>query len=377
MLLQLPEHTIPKYEEKRKSMIRKVDVKNKFVSMFDPKTGFYMRSGIIENGKDTGVDPFMTSFPELIDVGVMGWCCHGVSGLCMKSGVQCYQDGLHTKAENMSLENFKRIVDECKGKTFQFALGGRGDVDQHENFEEILKYCRENEIVPNFTSSGLGFNEKIVSLCKEYCGAVAISWYRQTHTINAIKMLLDAGVKTNIHYVLGNNSIDEAIDRLEKNDFPDGINAVIFLLHKPVGLGQSSNCLKNDDPRVHRFFELVDQGHFKFKIGFDSCSIPGLLNHTKQINHASMDTCEGARWSCYITSDMKMLPCSFDNQDLRWAYDISNDTIQNAWNSAQFEAFRNHFRNSCPNCKCRSECRGGCPIRSEIVLCDSKDKWLQ
>ena len=52
-------------------MIRKVDVKNKFVSMFDPKTGFYMRSGIIENGKDTGVDPFMTSFPELIDVVVM------------------------------------------------------------------------------------------------------------------------------------------------------------------------------------------------------------------------------------------------------------------------------------------------------------------
>ena len=377
MLSQLPEHTISKPEEKRKSMIRKVDVKNKFVSMFDPKTGFYMRSGIIENGKDTGEDPFMTSFPELIDVGVMGWCCHGVSGLCMKSGVQCYQDGLHTKAENMSLENFKRIVDECKGKTFQFALGGRGDVDQHENFEDILIYCRENEIVPNFTSSGLGFNEKIVSLCKEYCGAVAISWYRQTHTINAIKMLLDAGVKTNIHYVLGNNSIDEAIDRLEKNDFPDGINAVIFLLHKPVGLGQSSNCLKNDDPRVHRFFELVDQGHFKFKIGFDSCSIPGLLNHTKQINHARMDTCEGARWSCYITSDMKMLPCSFDNQDLRWAYDISNDTIQNAWNSAQFEDFRNHFRNSCPNCKCRSECRGGCPIRSEIVLCDSKDKWLQ
>ena len=111
MLLQLTEHTISKPEEKRKSMIRKVDVKNKFVSMFDPKTGFYMRSGIIENGKDTGVDPFMTSFPELIDVGVMGWCCHGVSGLCMKSGVQCYQDGLHTKAENMSLENFKRIVD--------------------------------------------------------------------------------------------------------------------------------------------------------------------------------------------------------------------------------------------------------------------------
>ena len=66
-------------------------------------------------------------------------------------------------------------------------------------------------IVPNFTSSGLGFNEKIVSLCKEYCGAVAISWYRSEYTQKAIDMLVSAGVTTNIHYVFGRNSIDEAI----------------------------------------------------------------------------------------------------------------------------------------------------------------------
>ena len=57
-------------------MLKKIDRKNRFVSMFDPKTGFYARSGVIdENGKDTGVDPFMTSYPELIDVGVMGTLC--------------------------------------------------------------------------------------------------------------------------------------------------------------------------------------------------------------------------------------------------------------------------------------------------------------
>lgn len=153
-------------------MLKKIDRKNRFVSMFDPKTGFYARSGVIdENGKDTGVDPFMTSYPELIDVGVMGHCVHGASGLCLKSGVQCYQNGLKTHHPNMSLENFKRIVDECKGKTFQLALGGRGDVDQHENFAEILQYCRENNIVPNFTSSGLGFTNLF-----PYAKSIAAQW---------------------------------------------------------------------------------------------------------------------------------------------------------------------------------------------------------
>lgn len=104
-------------------MIKKVDRKNRFVAMFNPTTGFYARSGVIdENGHDTGVDPFMTAFPELIDVGVMGHCVHGASGLCFKSGVQCYQNGLKTKEPNMTLENFKRIVDECRGKHFSLRL---------------------------------------------------------------------------------------------------------------------------------------------------------------------------------------------------------------------------------------------------------------
>lgn len=358
-------------------MIKYIDRENKFIEFFNPKNGFYARSGVIdEDGNDTGEDPFMRQFPSLIDVGVMGHCIHGSGGLCIKSGVQCYQNGLETKSPNMTLDDFKRIVDECKGKTFQFALGGRGDVDQHENFADMLIYCRENKIVPNFTSSGLGFTEEIVQLCKEYCGAVAISWYRQSYTTKAIQMLLDAGIKTNIHYVLGNNSIDEAIQRLKTNDLPTGINAIIFLLHKPVGLGSEENVLHINNPRVAEFFNIVDTYNFDFKIGFDSCSIPAILNLTNNIDKDSIDTCEGGRYSMYITSDMKALPCSFDNQELRWAYDISNDTIQNAWNSPQFKDFRNHMRNACPKCNKRNFCMGGCPIRPQIVMCDRKEKTI-
>lgn len=40
--------------------------------------------------------------------------------------------------------------------------------------------------------------------------------------------LIKANVKTNVHYVLGNNSVNEALDRLKKNDFPERINVVIF-----------------------------------------------------------------------------------------------------------------------------------------------------
>ncbi len=48
-------------------MIKKIDKKNKFISIFNPQTGFYVRSGVIENGEDTGVDPFMSSLRRCIN----------------------------------------------------------------------------------------------------------------------------------------------------------------------------------------------------------------------------------------------------------------------------------------------------------------------
>lgn len=355
---------------------KKVDKKNRFVSMFNTESGEYIRTGVLDaDGKDTDVDPFMTSFPELIDIGIMGHCIHAKTGLCYGAGIQCYQDGLNVCHPNMTLDNYKKIIDECKGKTFQVALGGRGDPNMHENFEEILKYTRENGIVPNFTTSGLQLTKKTAEICKEYCGAVAVSWHNHPYTFEAIKTLIAAGVKTNIHFVLSDQTIKDANLRLSLGgDFPEGINAIVFLLHKPVGLGEESNMLRMGDDRLKRFFEYVDRMNYPFKIGFDSCTVPGILNFTKNVDRQSIDTCEGGRWSCYISSDMKMMPCSFDNQDLKWAYDISEDTILNAWNSPQFEDFRNYFRCSCPDCKDRAACMGGCPIKNQIVLCNRSER---
>lgn len=99
---------------------------------------------------------------------------------------------------NMAVEDFRAIAEQSRGKCNWFVLEGRDDPDQHESFEKIWKICRENEIVSNSTTSGYGMTKEIAALCKEYCGAVAMSWYRSKYTLNAILMLLDAGVKTNI-----------------------------------------------------------------------------------------------------------------------------------------------------------------------------------
>jgi radical SAM protein with 4Fe4S-binding SPASM domain len=126
---------------------------------------------------------------------------------------------------------------------------------------------------------------------------------------------------------------------------------------------------------VARFFELVDAPH-PFKVGMDSCTVPGAIRNCRTILHESLDTCEGGRFSCYIGPDMVMVPCSFD-QERRYEVQLRGEggtTIEDAWNSAPFEAFRDRMRGACPGCGMWELCMGGCPLMPQVVLCDSGDR---
>lgn len=355
-------------------MITVHDKKYRYFSVFNEENGTGIRGNTYDEfGKDTGKDPFMGSFPELLDVGIMGSCAHGKSGLCLKSGVECYQDGIGIFEEDMSFEKFRSIIDECKGRTFQVALGGRGDPDMHENIVDIMRYARENGVVPNFTTSGFGLKESLLPAIKDYCGAVAVSWYRNKYTIKALKMLIDYGIKTNIHYCLSKSTIDEAISLIENKSYPKGVNRIIFLLHKPVGLGTFSNVLNADDERVKRFFSMFDNEETADKAGFDSCSVPALINFTSKLDPVCIEACEAGRFSAYVSPDYKLYPCSFE-KDPYYSVPLECGGIEKAWNSKCFEEFRQRQRNKCTDCPKYEHCLAGCPIIPEITICKSKHK---
>jgi radical SAM protein with 4Fe4S-binding SPASM domain len=367
------------------------DAAGHFRSWFNPANGYYLRTGILdERSSDTGAEPFRASFPHLLDIGIMGHCVHGLSGLCEQDGFDCYQDGAHISQPNMSIQDFESIAGQCQGKVFQFALGGRGDPDMHESFEAILSAARERGIVPSLTTSGWLLTPEKAALIKKYCGAAAVSWYGRPYTLKAIELLLGRGVKTNIHYVLSSSTISQAIELMQSYGFPQGINRVIFLLYKPVGTdpgpgrlqagrrprgasAMSPNILKPGDPRVAEFFRLVNQPGNIPLVGFDSCCVPALIHYCGNIDPACYDACEAARFSAYITPDLNMLPCSF-GQRQAWAVSLHSHSIADAWESLAFESFRASMHGRCPACPKKTICLGGCPIRPEIVLCADRQR---
>lgn len=339
------------------------DKKYNFWELFNEQNGTLIRSNVYGSKEN----PFMRSFPELIDVGIMGKCVFGGKGVCEAAGVDCYQKGAESKKDNMRLVDYKTIVEEANGKTFQIALGGAGDPNKHSNFGDILRITRENKIVPNLTTSGINMTDEEIGLMKKYCGAVAVSYYsrllngRETNeqTVSAISKLRDI-VPTNIHYIISKDSIEEAIYRMDNDIWVEGINAIIFLLYKPVGFGKAE---KTNISREHMdtFMKSALEKNHPYRVGFDTCFTPIILDYDEYFEIESIDSCEAARFSMYIDSEMFAYPCSFDNQKGKYKISLKQASIQEVWNSTIFNQFRNQ-ESSCCDCKNYGLCRGGCGL---------------
>lgn len=349
-------------------MIIYEDKKYNFIEYFNPQNGFLIRSDIIGQ---KGITPNLRSYPELIDVGIMGHCHVAKLGICKNAGIDCYQKAKLKTSANMSLSNYEQILKESQGKTFQIALGGAGDPNKHEQFEKILKITRKYDIVPNLTTSGIYLTDEEIKLIKEYCGASAISFYSSLddqqaesniETITSIKRLISAGCTTNIHFVLSSKTIEEVIIRLKNNLFPKGINAVVFILYKSAGFGQENKILKFDNKYFQEFLELINTSKFDFKIGFDTCCTPALLHQCKNIPIESLDFCEAARFSMYIDSEMNAYPCSFDCSTNKYRVSLINNSIKGVWNSEVFQTFRDKQENSCLRNECKKYCSGKCSL---------------
>ena len=340
-----------------------------FFEIFNEENGTLFRSDI------NGVDPVMRSFPELLDVGIMGHCNSGQ--YCRNAGVDCYQKGLTTHASHMSYENFIEIVKQAAGKTFQIALGGAGDPNKHPQFEDILKLCRAYRIVPNMTTSGFLMTDNEISLIKQYCGAVAVSWYSRLidgkesnqETIDAVERLVKSGCATNIHYVVSKDTINEAITRLEMDSFPEGVNAVVFILYKPVGNGIVEKVLKNTDSRIERFLSLATKVKHPYRVGFDTCFTPALLRWGDTVPAVSINACEAATFSMYIDSQMNCYPCSFGIWDKSISESMNSKTLREIWQGEKFVAFREQKKEKCSSCGQMELCRGGCRLGIDIDVC--------
>jgi len=342
-------------------MIKKV-ITGDYNYVMDTNNGFFVRWG--QNG-----DPSWSPLgPEILDM--------EISTICNGPGVPCdfcYKAN-GPEGTYMTFELFKEIFDRLPKNISQIAFG-IGDIDGNPDLYKIMKYCRENDVVPNITINGYRMEESDYQQLSELCGAVSVSNYGKDVCYDAVKKLTDLGMpQINIHQILHDDTLEQCRSLLEDVTIDgrlDKLNAVVFLTKKPKGRACDS---KKSTMAVMNFIKEALAS--KKPIGFDSCSAPMVFKSIDKNNRylkSLIEPCESFLFSAYCDVKGHFYPCSFCEGVGEWkdglAFTRDKDFMKDIWNNPLSEAWRLRLLTSSGLCVCdHNDCCRACPIH-DITIC--------
>jgi len=314
---------------------------------FNQADGFFIRPHDEEWDKDS---------PELLDISITNFCTNNCA--------YCYKDS-DEKGKHIDVKGLENVLAQIKDRVPQIAFGG-GNPNQHPQFAEILEMTRQKyDIVCNYTTNGKFLTDEIIKVSKGNCGAVAASWHNNLELLkNTIERLTSAGVKTNVHYVLYDDSVDLLHEWIKsKPAFLEKVNAIILLALKSKGRAASIIGHNPYSEKYKVLFNDIFSGKFITKIGFDSCSVPHIIKHITEKQMMMVDYCEGSRFSAYISENLKFSPCSFMAESEGVQLDENSNFLDIWRNHEVFVNFRSKLKNvdQCKNCSYNTNCRK-CPL---------------
>jgi len=330
--------------------------------VFDSETGWFARWGDSLDD-DTEWCPFGN---ELVDIEISAGDCssgagNGASGFCR----WCYKNNTAHNGHHMSLESFKMVLDHMPPTCFQVALGIT-DADKHPDLIEIMKYCRENDIVPNLTTAGYGLPQELLEEIASLAGAVAVSAYPHNTALayETIRKFQNAGLEqVNMHLLYYADNMPFVYSVL--HDIEMGYvqpQAVVLLGLKPKGRGSNLKPLPPDE-----FTKLMKYClEHNIPVGMDSCSASKVLKAVDDLGiegpqrehfHTVVEPCESGLFSIYVNVDGKVFPCSF-TEGGKWGSKPQGinllsvgDFVEDVWNHVAIEDWRDallHNKRACP-----------------------------
>jgi len=251
----------------------------------------------------------------------------------------------------------------------QVAFGITG-VQTNPDFLKMMRYCRANGVIPNFTLSGADLTDEMAVECSKLIGAVAVSAYERDKNVcyDTVKKFVDLGIKqTNIHLLVSKQSLPfvyEVLSDRQSDSRLQGMYAIVFLGLKPKNRGSTFGFASVEE--FDRLIRYCLKENIVF--GFDSCSAPkyefavrrmGFSEEQERALIQQSESCESSLMSSYINVFGEYHNCSFSEGEAIWGEGISvldsDDFVADVWNSEKVKSWRemvltNHVVSGCREC---------------------------
>lgn len=325
---------------------------------------FNKHTGVMYSwGKTYREDPKEFPAPNILDVEISTICNHNC---CF-----CYKSNL-PEGHNMTLEEFKHIVDILPKSVTQIAFGSGYYGTENPAVFDMMDYARNKGIIPNIT---VGYvDDKTASEFAKRVGAIAISLYSpKDNCYDSVKKMTDKGIyQTNIHFMICEETYESALQTIrDASEDPrlEKLNAIVFLSLKTKGRGEQGFTQLSQE-KFNTLCKLAQE--LNVGIGFDSCSSLKAFTAYKGDENISqmIEPCESGIISFYISSYGKGYPCSFaegyKKGNINWEEGVdvlscksSEEFLDKVWNNSRIVEFKKMLHNStkCNSYNCRT-----CPL---------------
>lgn len=277
------------------------------VECFNPKNAEWRGSFVDSDKNVTNKYPFIREFPYHINI--------------LLSNQSRYIDNIR----------LKEIISEASEKgTFYIDFIYKNNEPIHHHIIDILDHTVKAQIYPTVNVYLEQFNNDLLEFAKVNPCEIGITSYDGFDSIQeTFYLLINNNVKTIINLTLNNNTVDSIINILSSNNsYFSSSNFSHLIIYKDI----PNNISQEIKEKYDRLNELIQRREDELVV-FEKCA------KNIQVIHNALKTCIRSRRSLFIDYDLKAKPCKYD-YDNKFAIDLNQFTLEEAWNSDQFKSFR-------------------------------------
>lgn len=263
-----------------------------------------------------------------------------ITNICNKNCSFCSKDNLPKK--EMSIEEFKRVLDNIKPYTDYIYLHVKGEPLMHSKIKEIVNLCQKNNIHINLTTNGTYLPKYKDVLENDIIRQINISF--QSYTSDEIDDILD--------------SVDDILDKTK-------INVVYrFWALKENNLSDSNLDLINkiiSHYKLNNSFleEVINKQNIKIKerLYLNKEAIFNWPSENKDYLKESF--CNGLKTHIGILSNGTVVPCCLDSSGIINLGNIFNESLDDILNKEVTKKIISNFKDN----KCYMEICKKCTYR--------------
>ena len=244
--------------------------------------------------------------------------------MCNFRCVMCYQTdkSFSNKSKgfmsNMSLDLYKKLIDEVEGKVEAITLASRGEPTLNKDFMNMLEYSNGKFLAFKINTNASMLNEKLIHSIL-------------STDIQSIVFSADAADKETYEKIRVNGKFERIMANLE-----------LFAEIRKKHYSKSKHIVKMSGVKISDE-QSIEKMEKQFKKYADVIAFVNYTpwqssyeNEPNNLEHA----CEELWTRMFVWADGKVNPCDYDYKSLLSKWNAKNTTISEIWNSKEYNLIR-------------------------------------